>query len=227
MARRVVSGGVFLLILSFAFSLSLEARVYKWVDDDGKIHYSDQPQKKSEKTKPWVSPLPKVSPPKPVQQPKKNSEDFDKSVEGLLNPKGRVNQCVNLADKIEQCLPYTCEMSHPIVGRFMIQHTIAGVKDGKCHYEQTMPKNGLMACNFSERQREQYAELTRDMFSGKTIESQHSLEMKASYKMDSSGKSTSQSRITKENVSYKVDGKKSKNILNEALKNADCVVTGL
>ncbi len=34
-----------ILILFFVFSSSLEAEVFKWVDDNGKIHYTDEPLK--------------------------------------------------------------------------------------------------------------------------------------------------------------------------------------
>ena len=34
-----------ILILFFVFSSSLEAEVFKWVDDSGKIHYTDEPLK--------------------------------------------------------------------------------------------------------------------------------------------------------------------------------------
>lgn len=40
---RVFSAGVVILILFLIFSSSLEAETFKWVDDSGKIHYSDQP----------------------------------------------------------------------------------------------------------------------------------------------------------------------------------------
>jgi len=116
-------------------------------------------------------------------------------------------------------------MSHPLFGIFIINHTISGMKDGKCHYEQTMPSDGLMTCNFSVEQRKQFAQLHRDMFSGKTIETNFSGKMEASIDIDSSGKTQSKSKITK-NESYKVDGKETKNIMDDALKNGDCVITG-
>ena len=42
MAVRAFSMGIAILVLSLFFSTSLEAQIYKWVDDNGTTHYSDQ-----------------------------------------------------------------------------------------------------------------------------------------------------------------------------------------
>ncbi len=221
---KILSGWIFIFILFFVSPISSEAKVYKWVDDNGKTHYSDRPSLNSINTKTRVSPSLNASP-KTNQQQKKDVKDFGKAMERLINPKGRINTCQKLADKIEQCMPFSCEMSHPLFGIFIVNNTISGMKNGKCHYEQTMPSDGLMTCNFSVEQRKQFAQLHRDMFSGKTIETNFSGKMEASIDIDSSGKTQSKSKITK-NESYKVDGKETKNIMDDALKNGDCVITG-
>lgn len=41
-AVRIYSVWVIVLMGSFIFSSTLEAEVYKWVDENGKTHYSDQ-----------------------------------------------------------------------------------------------------------------------------------------------------------------------------------------
>lgn len=46
MYRMVI--GTLTLVALFS-SLSLEAKVYKWVDENGKVHYSDKPFNKGEK----------------------------------------------------------------------------------------------------------------------------------------------------------------------------------
>lgn len=38
----------FTLLGMLALSLSVQANVYKWVDKDGKVHYSDKPQPNAE-----------------------------------------------------------------------------------------------------------------------------------------------------------------------------------
>lgn len=87
---RFVSIFAATLIMSFLYSSSLKAEVYKWVDENGKTHYSDRPVKSADsewvedsglityskqparriKTKKYRSlTIPKSSP-KSVQQPK-------------------------------------------------------------------------------------------------------------------------------------------------------------
>ncbi len=212
-------------MLSLVFTFSLEAGVYKWVDDKGKIHYSDQPAKNSKNTKTLVSPSLAASP-KTAQQQETKRKGFEKTMKRLINPEGRINKCQNLPERLEQCLPYTCKMSHPLFGIFIIDHTISGMKDGKCNYEQTMPNKGLMTCNLSVEQRNNFAQLNRDMFSGKSIESKYSTDMEGAGKWNSDGKTKSYAKVTKKKSSYKVDGKETKNMMNEALENGDCVVTG-
>jgi hypothetical protein len=222
---RVLSVYATILMLSLIFTFSLEAGVFKWVDDNGKVHYSDQPNKNSGHPKTRVLPSPNASPKTALQHEKKR-EEFGKTMEWLINPKGRIHKCQNLPESLERCVPYSCEMSHPLFGRFVIDHTISGMKDGKCHYEQTMPNNGLMTCNLSEKQRNNFAQLNRDMFSGKSIESKSSANMEGAWKWNSDGKTKSYTKVTNKKTSYKVDGKETKNMMNEALENGDCVITG-
>jgi len=206
---RVLSVCTTILMWFFVFTFSLEAVVFKWVDDNGKIHYSDQPAKISKNTKTLVSPSLAASP-KTAQQQEKERKGFEKTMKWLIKPEGRINKCQNLPERLEQCVPYTCEMSHPLFGRFVIDHTISGMKDGKCHYEQTMPNNGLMTCNLSVEQRNNFAQLNRDMFSGKSIESKSSADMEGAWKWNSDGKTKSYTKVTKNKISYKVDGKETK-----------------
>ena len=201
-AVRVFSVWAAILILSFVFSSSLEAEIFKWVDDNGTTHYSDQPEQKIDR------------------------KDFGEAMGRLINLKERINTCQNLPGKIEHCAPYTCEMSHPLFDVFITRHSISGMKGGKCHYEQTMPNNGLMACNLSVEQRNNFAQLNRDMFSGKSIESKSSANMEGAWKWNSDGKTKSYTKVTKKKTSYKVDGKETKNMMNDALENGDCVITG-
>jgi len=226
---RVLSVWAAILVSSFVITHSLEAKVFKWVDANGTIHYSDKPAKKLNKlkklknTKARFSP-PRTASPKTGQRQKNDREDFGEAKGRLINLKGRINTCQNLPEKIEYCEPYTCEMSHPIIEKFVIGHSISGMKDGKCHYERTMPNNGLMTCNFSAWQRKQYARLKRDMYSRKTIESETSVKMEASLKMDSMGKNNLQSKIMKKKTSYQLDGKETEKLFIEAIENGNCVI---
>ena len=46
--HSTIAGG--LLFLSFAFVMPFAAQVYKWVDENGKTHYSDKPHDKQSET---------------------------------------------------------------------------------------------------------------------------------------------------------------------------------
>ncbi len=52
MAVKTYSVWIVFLILLFVFSSSLEAETFKWVDDSGIVHYSDQPLKSEDSE--WV-----------------------------------------------------------------------------------------------------------------------------------------------------------------------------
>lgn len=52
MVVRVFSVGVPILILFMVFSPFLEADTFKWIEDDGKVHYSDEPLKSKDSE--WV-----------------------------------------------------------------------------------------------------------------------------------------------------------------------------
>ena len=231
MAVRVLSVWVAILILSFVFTHSLEAEVFKWADENGLTHYSDKSVKKLNKfkklknTKARVS-LPGTASPKTVQQNKSDREDFSEARGRLINLKARVNTCQNLPQKIEHCETFTCQMSHSSSDSFVIRHSISGMAGNNCHYEQTMPNNGRMTCNFSPWQRKQYGRLKGDMFSGHIIKSEPSVEMESSLKMVSMEKNKLQSRVIKEKTNYKLDGNETEKLFNEAIENGNCVITG-
>jgi opacity protein-like surface antigen len=167
-----------------------------------------------------VLPPPTVSP-KTVWKQKNGREDFGEARKRLISLKGNIDTCQNLAEKIELCEPYACEMSHPKLNAYVI-HSISGVKDGKCQYEQTMPNNGLMACNFSPWQRKQFSGLKQKFFSSKTFEIETPMEMRASFNMDSEGGTKSQ--VVKEKKNFLFDDKETEIMLNGAIKNGNCII---
>lgn len=62
-------------LLCIAFSTNLSAKVYKWVDENGKVHYSDKPFNKGEKELDIKS---KVSPEQSAQARAKAQERIEK-----------------------------------------------------------------------------------------------------------------------------------------------------
>jgi len=61
------------------------------------------------------------------------------------------------ADSLEACEPAVLKIPHPLVRPFIITHTVQGVQDGRCRYEQTMPSDLTMECAFSEEGRKAMA----------------------------------------------------------------------
>lgn len=223
---------------SFVFTYSLEAEVFEWVNENRSISYSDESTKNLNNFKKLKNLKARVLPPhtasfKTGQQQKNVHKDNSEAMERLINLKervnslsGRINTCQNLPENIEFCKPYTCKMSHSSFDSFVISHSISGMVGNNCHYEQTMPNNVLMTCNFSPWQRKQYGRLKGDMFSGHIIKSEPSMEREASLKMGSMDKNKLQSRIMQEKTSYKSDGKKTEKLFNAAIENGNCVITG-
>jgi hypothetical protein len=53
------------------------------------------------------------------------------------------------ADSLVVCKSAKVATAHPLVGSFVIEHSIAGDKDATCAYAQTMPGKMTMECAFS------------------------------------------------------------------------------
>ena len=54
---------------------------------------------------------------------------------------------------LENCTPMTFETQHPMLTDFTIEHQIKGMENGRCVYEQSMPSNMKMICNFTREGR--------------------------------------------------------------------------
>jgi len=160
---------------------------------------------------------------KTVWKQKNGREDFSEAKKRLINLKGNIETCQNLPEKIEHCEPYTCKTPHHKFNVSFI-HSISGVKDGKCQYEQTMPNNGLMTCNFSPWQRKQYAQLKQKLFSSKIFGNETPMEIRASFNMDSGGGTKSQSQDIKGKKIRLFGDKETEKLFNEAIENGNCII---
>ena len=189
-----------ILTIWLAIPNSSEGQVFKWVDKNGDTHYTDNFYKGPRHKEIMVPP--------PKQNLKKNPDqnvDDSKNIEeeakdNLIHLNEEVTQCQDLAENLDQCLPYTCQQSQPLFRRIIINHIISGMNDGKCRYEQTFSISELVTCEFSEDQRKKFALQTNNLYSGKTVE----------------GVGLEQGGNKK--VGYFVD---------EALRNGDCLITRL
>lgn len=64
------------------------------------------------------------------------------------------------------CTAAKAATPHPLMGSFVIEHAIEGVKDDTCHYSQTMPGKMKMFCAFSAEGRKGFAAEMRTMAEG-------------------------------------------------------------
>lgn len=134
-----------LLIVSLLFlsTDTLEADMYKWVDDKGKTHFTDSPSKIPGKyiDKDKVGRLKSMPPaPKPLKIAKSPSSKH-------------VDTCGDLPEKLEKCEKFQCNQSHPFMKSFIIHHLVEADKPGGCLYNQTMPNNMIMSCILSKELR--------------------------------------------------------------------------
>ena len=212
-----------ILLLSFIYPPSSPAEVYKWIDENGTSHYSDQPRKTPRHEKPMDSPSPKASQ-KTNQHPKVKPVGFGEAKKQVIPPTRIINRCEDLSEKIDRCDRENCGTPHPFLEGFIVEHTIAGLLGGKCRYQQTMANNQLMACKFSPWQRKQYAELIADMNSGKLVESAVSAEVKNPIQTDSLGETQSTSKDIDQPTIYQVDDRETQNFIKEAIERGNCVI---
>lgn len=71
------------------------------------------------------------------------------------------------ADALDGCAPSTHAAPHPFMKGFVIQHAIAGEKDGACAYSQTMPGDMRMECGLTEAGRRDLAAEFREQAQGR------------------------------------------------------------
>ncbi|MEJ1366190.1 MAG: hypothetical protein RPU52_13970 [Candidatus Sedimenticola sp. (ex Thyasira tokunagai)] len=115
-------------------------------------------------------------------------------------------ECEKYADKLEACEPYECSFKHPFSGKAMVKKIIGPTPDGNCLTHEQMPGNMVMECRFSESYRKETAEYIREVQAAKETRTEARI---------SGGKSE---------VTTRLDGKKVKNPLQEAMKRGYCQV---
>jgi len=67
------------------------------------------------------------------------------------------------ADSLQACEPAVLRIPHPLVRPFITTHTVQGLQDERCRYEQTMPSDMTMECAFTEEGRKAMAEEIRKL----------------------------------------------------------------
>lgn len=73
------------------------------------------------------------------------------------------------AASLESCTAAKAATPHPLMGSFVIEHTIDGEKDGACAYSQTMPGKMKMFCTLSAEGRQSLAADLRSMAAGEPM----------------------------------------------------------
>lgn len=67
-------------------------------------------------------------------------------------------ELLEFADSVRACEPASATMPHPMMPDFEVEHTVTGMNDGLCDYNQTMPGGMTMLCAFDDEARTAYAE---------------------------------------------------------------------
>ena len=84
---------------------------------------------------------------------------------------GATNTCTDFPQKISTCQPYSCQFTHPLVPNFTSEKKILGKSGDRCGYEESMPNNGRMKCQFKEASLKIVAEEWRKFLSGAKVSS--------------------------------------------------------
>jgi hypothetical protein len=79
-----------------------------------------------------------------------------------------VAECAEFAQMLETCTPYTCQFTHPLTGTLLTRE-IVGIEDGTCVYNEQMPENQVLSCNYSLEVRVAVANYYRDIMSTETV----------------------------------------------------------
>ena len=127
------------LIVFIVYSVAAHAEIYKWIDDDGKVHYSDKKTTKSHATQ--LKSAPKVSQ-NDISQAQEKTNRINKQLADNKNAKLREEERqkavdAKLAEKRKKCLDVMDKLDH-------IKHTPRlYYKDGsgqKIYYDETLRK---------------------------------------------------------------------------------------
>jgi hypothetical protein len=215
MKKKVILGLFPILTIWLALPIFSEAQVFKWVGKTGDIHYTDKFHEGPRHKKTLVPP-PKPNLRKNLEQKKEDSKNLGEAKDNLIHLNKGVTQCKDLAKSLDQCLPYTCQQSQPLFRRIIINHIISGMKDGKCRYEQTISMNELVTCEFSENQRKKFAQKTKNMFAGNTVEGEvlgEKVKLKPKVKMTEPKNDAQDHKVG--------------HFMDEALRSRDCFISGL
>jgi len=217
MEKKVILSLFPILTIWLALPNFSEGQVYKWVGKNGDINYTDNFHKGPRNQKTLVPP-PKLTLGKKSGLKEEGSKNLGEAKDNLIHLNEGDTQCQDLAESLDQCLPYTCQQSQPLFRRIIINHIISGMENGKCRYEETISFNDV-TCDFSEDQRKKFAQQTKNMYAGKTVEGEV-LEQAGSGR-----KGKLQSKVKKTESMKKTQDKKAGYFVDEALRNGDCLIT--
>ncbi len=116
-----------------------------------------------------------------------------------------------LAAHLEDCTKFEQEFIHAFTGQKQ-QRRVTGMKEGKCHYVETMPMKGKMECHYPPEKLKDIADYYRISTRFKNARIKSKTEF-----VD--GKPVTKTR-------HFIDGKEVRNALQESLDNKECVVSG-
>ena len=117
--------------------------------------------------------------------------------------------CDQFPDKLTACEAFTCQFIHPLMKETM-QRSVVGLVDGKCEYQETMPNNGQMSCQYSTEVRSAVAQYYRDLANAESEE----VRIQAGF-------GTSESKAL-----YFINGKEVTNPVQTAMDNGSCQISG-
>ena len=216
--KKVISGFFSILTIWLVLPNLSEGQVFKWVGKNGDIHYTDKFHEGPRNKKTLVPP-PKKTVQKKSEQKEEDGKNLGEAKGNLIHLNEGVAQCQELAASLDQCLPYTCQQSQPLFKRVIINHIISGMEDGKCRYEQTISMNELVTCEFSEDQRKKFAQQTKNLYAGKTVEGD------VLEQAGSGGNINSIPKVKKTESMKKTQDKTDEYFVDEAIRKGDCLTS--
>ncbi len=116
-----------------------------------------------------------------------------------------------LLQHLAECKAFAQEFHHPLMGE-KLERRITGMKDGKCHYVETMPAGGKMECNYPPEKLADIADYYKNSARFKNA------------RIKSHTKFVDGKPVTK--TRHFIDGVEVRNPLQESLDNDECQVTG-
>ncbi len=139
---------------------------------------------------------------------KSNNILEDESSEYSVNSESDQN-CDLFSSKLASCAQYKCQFIHPFTEETM-EKEIMGVINEKCHYEEQMPNNGKMTCDYDEDTRMAVAQYYTDIVDNEDDEEGVHIELEGE----------------EYEITYTINGEEVLNPLQEVMDRGICVISG-